>query len=343
MVAKFKDVLNSLSIKEKFTKETRKPDSFNNVSANVPAKANYNHMSDVLFLPESAKGKYLLVVVDLATNAFDIEPMHDKSSYTVLKALKQIYKRKYVKKPFGSFQSDSGTEYKSVVKDWLYDESILHKVALPNRHSQNSVVESLNKSLARLFMGYLNTLEEKTGKVQRDWSVIIPTVREKLNEYRANKRDFDDVEFPNDDHFFNAQFDSKYAIGDIVYYKLDWAESALGHKQPTPNFRAGDSRYSRVPKKIKKVILMNTKPYYRYVLESLPNVSYTEQQLMKAGKKETDTKYKVKQIIDDKMIGGKKHYKIWWEGEKKNQATFEPATELIKDGLKSMIDEYNNL
>ena len=53
---KFKDVLNSLNIKEKFTKETRKPDSLNKVRANVPTKAKYNQMADLLFLPTTSQG-----------------------------------------------------------------------------------------------------------------------------------------------------------------------------------------------------------------------------------------------------------------------------------------------
>ena len=118
---KFKDVLNSLNIKEKFTKETRKPDSFNKVSANIPAKANYNQMADLLFLPTTSQGyMYCLVVVDLFTSAFDIQEIKDKQASTVLNAIKEIYKRKYVKEPYGSLQTDSATEFKGIFQKWLY-------------------------------------------------------------------------------------------------------------------------------------------------------------------------------------------------------------------------------
>ena len=146
-------------------------------------------------------------------------------------------------------------------------------------------------------MGYLNGLEEKSGKVVRNWLAILPQIRTKLNEYRSQKAKSERENFDPDAHFFNAQFESKFNIGDIVFNKLDWPEDALGNKQPTSKFRAGDYRYSKVPKKIVKVLLMNTKPYYRYVLESLPNVSYTEQELIKAGKKEKETKYVIKKIL----------------------------------------------
>jgi hypothetical protein len=53
-------------------------------------------MADLLELPETKKGfKYLLVVVDLATDEFDIEPMTNNKSLTVVDAMKRIFKRKY--------------------------------------------------------------------------------------------------------------------------------------------------------------------------------------------------------------------------------------------------------
>lgn len=344
---KFKTILNSLNINEKFTKETKKQKSFTNVKANIPQKANYNQMCDILYLPEATdkktgeKFKLALIVVDLYTSKFDIEPLVDKQTSTVLNALLKIYKRSYVKKPFGSLQTDFGSEFKGVFHKWLHDESILHKQSVTNRHSQQSVVESLNKQIGRLIMGYLNGLEEKSGKVERNWLAILPQIRTKLNEYRSQKAKSERENFDTDAHFFNAQFESKFNIGDIVFNKLDWPEDALGNKQPTSKFRAGDYRYSKVPKKIVKVLLMNTKPYYRYVLESLPNVSYTEQELIKAGKKEKETKYVIKKILKRRINNGETQYLIHWKGYKKTEATWETEKKLIEDGAQVLINDFN--
>jgi hypothetical protein len=341
MSKNFKDVLKSFDIDEKFTKETRKAPSFNHVKNNIPMHANYNQMADILFLPETKEFKYCLIVVDLATNKFDLEPLKEKNATDVLKALMKIYKRKIIKEPYGSLATDSGTEFKGVFNKWLYDENILHKTALPNRHSQMSNVESLNKQLGRLIMGHLNSLEQKSGKVEKDWLPILPTIRKELNKYR--EIDLTKVKYPNPDiHFKYPNHDAKYNIGDIVYEKLDWPEDALGNKQPTSKFRAGDQRWSRVPKKILKVFTFNDAPFYRYQLESLPNVSYSERELMPAGKEEKETKYKVKSIIGKKKIKGKVHYLIHWKGYKKSEATWEPAKNLIEDGLENVIDEYEN-
>jgi hypothetical protein len=85
---------------------------------------------------------------------------------------------------------------------------------------------------------------------------------------------------------------------------------------------------------------MNDEPYYRYILSGLPNVSYSESELIPSQKK--IERFKVKKIIDDKMIGNKKYYLVWWLGYKKKESTWEPSKNLIKDGLKEYIDEYEN-
>ena len=127
----------------------------------------------------------------------------------------------------------------------------------------------------------------------------------------------------------------------MVHYKLDYPENALGHKQPTSQFRTGDYRYSRQARKIVKVLYMNDEPYFRYILEGLPNVSYSEYQLIKSQYKQS--RYKVKSIIDDRFNGNKKEYLVWWEGyKKKKDSTWEPEKQLRDDGLGDMIDEYEN-
>jgi hypothetical protein len=50
-------------------------------------------MADLLELPETKKGfKYLLVVVDLATDEFDIEPITNNKSLTVVDAIVTRYR-----------------------------------------------------------------------------------------------------------------------------------------------------------------------------------------------------------------------------------------------------------
>lgn len=48
----------------------------------------------------------------------------------------------------------------------------------------------------------------------------------------------------------------------------------------------------------------------RYVLEGLKNVSYTEDELMKAGAKES--KFAVRAIIGKRGVGRAIHYQVWF-------------------------------
>jgi hypothetical protein len=72
---------------------------------------------------------------------------------------------------------------------------------------------------------------------------------------------------------------------------------------------------------------MRDEPIFRYILESKPNVSYSENELMKSNEKET--RYKVKEILGEKKIKGVKHVLVWFQGYKKKDATWLPESDVI--------------
>ena len=147
---KYKALYNDLGFTDNnllkgVNKKTKK---YNRVKDNIPAIEDYNFMSDLLFLPETKKGfKYLFVIVDLASDEFDIEPIKDKLANTTLKAMKTIFKRKHLNMPYASLKTDAGNEFKGSFHKYLVDNNILHKTALTGRHRDVSVVENLNGML----------------------------------------------------------------------------------------------------------------------------------------------------------------------------------------------------
>jgi hypothetical protein len=298
-----KAILKSLNIDETYTKPLKKP-IFDKVKQNTFPMDGYNYMADVLFLPTTEEGyKYLLVVVDLWSDEFDVEPLKNKEPEGVLKGLLKMFKRKYISKPEASIRTDNGTEFKGVFHKYLFDNSILHRIAEPYRHQQLANVESLNKTLGRLFNGYMNRMEEERGETYREWTDIIDFVRTELNKIRKKKDGdpYNDVMAPS------TQNEPTYKIGDLVYRKLERPKNALGYNQSTTNFRMGDYRFNiKEPRKIKEIL------YYpnniRYLLEGHDNVSYTEQELKPAIEKEV--KYTVKKILDVKTLKKKKYYLI---------------------------------
>ena len=132
----------------------------------------------------------------------------------------------------------------------------------------------------------------------------------------------------------------KFKIGDIVYHRLEIPVDKTGTKLQDGRFRQGDTRFDLLhPRKIVQVFAYSSPNPYRYQLEDMPNVSYAEAELLLADK-ETDSKYTVREIIGKSIEKRVTYYKIWWNKEKKADATWEPKTELIKDGLGNLISEF---
>jgi hypothetical protein len=309
-----KAILRKFHVNEKLTKPRLKQKEFNEIQYNVPMIEDYNFMADLLHLPTTEKGyKYLLVVVDLASKEFDIQPMKDTNSKSTVDAIEKMFKRPYIKMPESSIQVDGGAEFNRFFTQWCKSNNILLKRTIPYRHKQNSMIESLNRQLGRLFNGYMNYMEQQTGETYREWDEILVDVRKELNKYRKREmpKNVSDYPYP----FHDQTYISRYKVGDWVHYKLDYPQTALGKKQPTPEFRTGDYRYSHEPVQIVKVITMNQSPYYRYMLEGIPNASYSEYDLLKSyrgqskRKKEPKTdvkpvvaKPKIKKIVEEPKV-----------------------------------------
>jgi hypothetical protein len=299
-MSKFKNLVKDLGFNEKFNKTIHKATSFNHVKDNVPLVEGYNMMCDLLFLPTAKFGmKYLFVIVDLATDMFDIEPIKNKDPDTVLKAMKKCFSRGYVEKPEYSIKTDSGNEFKGVFAKYLYDESIFHSTAPPNRHSSMSNVEALNKQLGRLFALYMNKKEESTGKRFVNWTEFVPTVRQELNAIRKKDLpdDINSYEYPVQQDLKEVVgkkakkkgkkvyevIQPKFKVGQYVYRYLDSPQDALGKKLSGDKRRQGDINWDKEEREIEKVnTMIGEGPLYRYRLEGLPNVTFTEQQLRRA-------------------------------------------------------------
>jgi len=339
-MSKFDKLKDKLGVDDTFTKAIRKEKKQTKISDVMTLIEDYNFMGDILHLPATKEGfKYCLVIVDLATHEFDIEPLKTKEAKEVLSAMKTIFTRSHVKKPKASIRTDNGTEFQGVVKKYLKDNNIFHSVSMPYRHQQLSMVESLNRTLGLLFNGYMNKKEEQTRKQYKEWTDVVDIVRTELNKIRKVKPPYTEkTVFDYKDKPVNMKDDPKYNVGDLVHYKLSYPEDALGNKQPTANFRVGDYRWSALPKKIEQIYYYSGAIPYRYGLEGMKYVSFPESELMQS--KETEQKWIVKKIIGKKIEKKKIYYLVSWKGYKKADNTWEPKTELLKDGLDNYIKAF---
>jgi hypothetical protein len=249
--------------------------------------------------------------------------MKSKEADESLKAMKRIFSRGILPKPYSSIRTDNGSEFKSVFHKFLVDNKIFHSVSEPYRHKQLSVVESLNKTLGYLIHGYLNSIEQKTGRVYNEWVEIIPTIRKQLNKIRLRPSFTPQtIKYFVDAEYNPTTLKPKFKVGDLVHYKLEYPIGQLGHKQPTSNFRMGDLRWSIHPRKIKKILKYPGKIPFRYVLNNKPNLTYTENELFLSS--EPDEKYEFERIIKKKKVNGQEYFLVKWKGYK--EPTWEIST-----------------
>jgi hypothetical protein len=312
-MSKWADLRGKLGIQQQAHDLTLAPREkyFNKVKDNIPLIDGYNYMADLLFLPTTRERyKYLLVIVDLATDEFDIEPLRDKESKSVLNAMLTIFNdRDYLEPPYASMRTDKGTEFMGEFTKWLYEHDILHKRGLVGRHTQQANVERLNRTLGELLMGYMNSVEMRRGYRYHEWTDILPALREELNNIRRKPtpHNINTYKYPVWDAKGVAP---KYKKGDLVFVKLTEPRDALGYKQiGTKAFRAGDIRWSKFPKKINQVLYYTGRVPYRYMVNGYPQVSYTEAQLRPATG-HTEELFEIKKIIGDRMRKGKQEYHV---------------------------------
>lgn len=270
----FQKVIKSLGIDETNYIKPKKY-KFDTVKANTFPMGGYNFMADSIKLPKTRYGyEYLLVVVDLWSDAIDFEQMTSVKSINAVKALQKIISRPYLNLPKASVRTDGGPEFKKHFNDFLEDNKIAHRTSLPYRHKQQANVESANRSIGRILMEYLGNKEQELGRVYKQWTDILPQVREALNKYRLK---------PDGDPFsltpiaYNQAI-STFKLGDLVYTKYEEPYDINGKKENDTRWRQGDIRWNiKVKREIVKVL--NYPTNNRYVVKGLPSVAYVAEEL----------------------------------------------------------------
>ena len=372
-MSKFAQLLNNLGINETLTKSIHQPVIYDKVKDNIPPIEGLNFEADLQYFPTDKKGYHLLLVIcDLASDAFDIEPLKNKDAKTILQAFNTILHRGLIKvnDKTASIRTDNGTEFKSLFDEQLWKQNILHSVGQPYRHKQTANVESLNRQLARLMNGYMNAMEKKTHKPYREWTDIVDYVRKELNNIRMKKTETTSGFIQNAIKEGKQKFSDylkqpiktvkkittgdgdqnipdlyktlvrkpKFNVGDLVHVKLDYPENALGYKQNTPFFRMGDYRFTKFAKPIMQVL-----PYdrgYRYIVgdnKNKPNynVSYAQNELVKS--EQHEELHIVKRILKKRIVRGQTQYLIQFkDGDKQWKSEDE-----LWDNFYIMINRFN--
>jgi hypothetical protein len=300
-------------------------------------------MMDILILPKTKQGyNMLLVCIDMWSKAFDIEPLKNRDAKTVLNAFKEMLNRPYIKFSNKSYSMvvDNDTAFKGEFQNYLYNQNVFKKTSEPYRHKTMGLVESMNKQIGRILNLYMNKKEEETGRPYNEWTDIIDYIRTEYNKERMREDGN-----PRKDIYktYDLLSKPKFKENDIVYVKSEVPLNALGKKQEDlSRFRVGDYRFAKIPKKIVKVIPFNGDVKYRYIIEGKPNVSYTEDELIKV-ENEKETKYIVERIINEKTENKVKKLLIKWKGYNMTDNTWE-TFDNIKEDLGDVVfkELYND-
>ena len=161
-----------------------KKDKGGNMPHTEVFEKNTTHQIDLLSLPSDAGYDKLVVVVDLASRMIGAEPIKNKSSATVLKAVQKIYANsKYLETPI-FIEVDQGSEFKAEFADHWKTEGVLVKYKKTGRHRSQASVESTNHVLGKALNKYMLATEVETGEVSKQWRGVLPELVSLINDMR---------------------------------------------------------------------------------------------------------------------------------------------------------------
>ena len=271
---------NIQAVKDLTIPSNRKKETKPSFQNNPAYPAGKFHQIDLLYLPEDVGGdKYLLVIADVGSPACDVKPLEKRDARTVLNAIEYIYKNSKYLKPPNFIHVDKGTEFSLLQKEYpKRNPPIGVRVAATGRHSQQSIVESLNRTIgeAILKIQLNNALAtDEPDSEQRDWIDYLPDILELLNA--RERKPAPKLPTGNPQVKCKGNECQTFMIGDKVRVLLDHPQTTKG-KRIYGTFRSGDIKWSVEPYEIDNIFLLpNT--VIRYSVKGKNNNTFSKFEL----------------------------------------------------------------
>ena len=205
------------------------------------------------------------------------------------------------------------------------------RVASVNRHSQQAVVEAMNKIIGKA-IHYLQLNEEladdNIDEYYTEWVKFLPNIKKVIN---ANLKKIKFIDGPDREQKSVVDKGEKevYPIGLKVRVALDYPKTKQG-KRIDSNFRAGDQRWSNEAHTIENVLIYPNQPI-RYVVSGIDSNTFSKNQIKPYvnNKFKAHDKYDIEKLLKRFKKKGKVYFEVKWEGYDKT--TEEPRSMLIKD------------
>jgi IS30 family transposase len=128
-----------------------------------------------------------LVVVDVGSRKVDCIALKTKQSQETRDAFVKLYDNGILSIP-KQIDVDDGSEFKGECTEWFQSKDVHVRVAQPNRHSQQAIVESTNAIVAKYLFLQMNTDEIQTKVKSTIWQSRLSDCVKWINEKREKMR-----------------------------------------------------------------------------------------------------------------------------------------------------------
>jgi len=230
-LAKIKDKNKVLRNKELFNiLKTPTKDKGAQVPHMNDIQPNCVYQADLIYLPTDPDGsKFALVVVDVSTGKTDAEPLKERNAEAVLKAIKTIFNRKILIEPKYILQTDNGSEFKGVFKEYFKNKGILIRYGKVGRSRQQAYAEARNKTIGKTLIERQIAQELITNEFSTEWTEFLPDIIKEINEQQAKKhkqkklkeQDPTELRGNSSDGHKSSRFDADPAIAkNTVMYEI---------------------------------------------------------------------------------------------------------------------------
>ena len=213
-------------------------------------KINFN-----LKKPKTEGYRYALVCVDIHSRKCDAEPVKDKTSDSIIKGYKNIYKRGIVKIP-KVMHVDSGTEFKGDVAKYLEKLGVKVRIAEVQRHRQQAMVERKNQIIGSIIAQLQGHKELDTNDVNTEWVSLLPSIIKEINANLPKPLVTQPSNFPYSD----KTNQDLLAKGSLVRIQLDYPKRLYDEKKLGGKFRDSDAKWTKEKYPIKEVLLKPSEP-----------------------------------------------------------------------------------
>ena len=285
-----------------------------------------------VFKNENDNNTYILTIIDVFSKYAWGRMIKNKQAITVMEAIKSVIEKS--KRQPKKIHADDGNEFKGEFNKYLKSKNI--KLYLTHTGLKASVVERFNRTIKEKIWRYFTSSKETS------YYKYLDDFFESYNAsyHRSIKMAPKEVNQKNSDKVFENLYGYDKNIGSENQIKIKFKKGDYVRitKYKSIFSKGYERNWNQEVFEIDKVLLNNFVPMYQ--LKDLDNEKiqgkfYTEElQMVSINIREMEKKkgkvYEVDQVLDTKIVNGKKQYLIRWKYYPESQNSWEKNLKTTK-------------